>query len=68
MGETRYSYQQHEADWSRSLRGNILRSAVNLEQWLFICPKREMNNGLSFVDNLKKVGPPMGMQIADPEK
>nr|ALI93846.1 Piwi [Holothuria glaberrima] len=68
MGETCYSYQQHEADWSRSLRGNILRSAVNLDQWLFICPRREMNNGSSFVDNLKKVGPPMGMQIADPEK
>nr|QQA03725.1 Piwi protein [Apostichopus japonicus] len=62
----RYSYEQRTADWSRELRGAVLLTPVSLHSWAFICTGRDADNGHNFVEALRRVGPPMGMDIAQP--
>lgn len=63
----RISYKQADADWSKETRGKELIAAVNLQKWILFCGPRDQQVASNFLQTLKRVCPPMGMQVADPK-
>jgi len=62
-----YTYQQETADWTRNMRDQKLLTSVNLQKWVVVCTKRDQGPANDLVMNLKKVGPPMGIMVNNPE-
>lgn len=63
-----FSYQQHEADWSKGSRGKELISTVNMSNWVLLHTQRDMQIANDFVQTIKKVCGPMGMRVDEPRK
>ena len=61
-----FQYKPSDADWSREMKGHQLISAVPLNKFLLLFSRRDSAKAQDFFNCLAKVGPPMGMQIADP--
>ena len=61
-----YSYRPGDAEWSREMKGNELINTVPLTKYLLLFSRRDSAKAQDFFNNLAKVGPPMGMPIADP--
>ena len=61
-----FSYKIEDADWSKETRGKQLIDAKQLEKWAVICTQRDQNTGSDFVETLKRVCGPMGMNVANP--
>ncbi|CAH1801213.1 unnamed protein product [Owenia fusiformis] len=55
------------ADWSREMRDVPMLVPVSLKSWLFVYTQRDERIAQNLLRTLKKVGPPMGMVIEDPE-
>jgi len=68
MKNDQFSYKIEEADWSREMRGKPLISAVNLTNWVVVFTNRSTNIVEDFVETLKKVAGPFGMNVSDPER
>ena len=47
------------------MRGNTLISAVPLDNYMVVCTERDSDKAMDFTNALKKVGPPMGLQVSD---
>lgn len=60
-----FSYRPNEADWSRDMRGNELISAVQLSDFMILSTKRDLDKAKDFMMTLQKVGPAMGISIAN---
>nr|DBA32427.1 TPA: hypothetical protein GDO54_000221 [Pyxicephalus adspersus] len=56
-------YNPQFADWSRELRGQVLISAQNLNNWLLIYPRRNYDAANSLIQNLSKITQQMGMRM-----
>ena len=65
-GNKAFSYKPEDADWSREMRGNRLISCIPLNHWVMIHTGRDESKARDFLGNLKRVGPPMGIQVNDP--
>ncbi|KAH3883086.1 hypothetical protein DPMN_007036 [Dreissena polymorpha] len=69
---SKLQYRQEEANWSRDMRDKKLKTAVDLQNWVVIFYQRnepQLRNeqqAKDFCGQLKNVGRPMGMNIADP--
>lgn len=63
---TSFGYKPAEADWSREMRGAPLISTVNLTDWVIMVTRRDSEKGQDFLNSLKRVAPPMGIQIGKP--
>ncbi|XP_074640256.1 piwi-like protein 1 isoform X2 [Tubulanus polymorphus] len=61
-----FGYKQDEADWSREMRGAKLITSVNLENWIVVCTKKDSQAANDLCQNLKKVGPAMGIMVGNP--
>ena len=61
-----FSYKPADADWSREMRGLPLISCVPLQNWIMVYTGRNEQVAMEFLSNLKRVGPPMGIRVADP--
>lgn len=61
-----YTYRPADADWSREMRGQKLINSVSLENWVLIFTRRDNNKAQEFYRTLTRVGPPMGIQIRQP--
>ena len=59
-------YRAEDADWSRDMRGKQLITPVNLENWVIVFTRRNSAQAQDLVQNLSRVGPPMGMRINSP--
>jgi len=65
--QTSLNYQAAQADWGRSQRGMYLQEAKSLNEWLFVFPSRERQKAEIFCNTLQKVGPPMGLNVQNPQ-
>lgn len=61
------NYRQEEADWSRDMRGSSLISAVHLSNYIIYCTKRDSSIAEEFYNTLRKVCPPMGIKLREPQ-
>ena len=66
QGMIKSQYDPKKAEWSREMRDKRMLGCVNLQDWVFIVTQRDRDNAQSFCSTLQRVGPPMGMQIANP--
>ncbi|XP_076435020.1 piwi-like protein 1 [Babylonia areolata] len=64
--EVLLNYKQNEADWSRDMRGKVMKSAADLTNWIMIFPQRSMTKARELADLLSKVAPPLGMKYEFP--
>ncbi|VDI77989.1 aubergine [Mytilus galloprovincialis] len=60
------NYKQEDADWSRDMRGKELVTPVDLQRWVIVFTRKNSVMAQDLVQTLSKVGPPMGMRIAQP--
>ncbi|CAG2185706.1 AUB [Mytilus edulis] len=60
------NYKQEDADWSRDMRGKELVTPVDLQRWVIVFTRKNSAMAQDLVQTLSKVGPPMGMRIAQP--
>nr|XP_022341463.1 piwi-like protein 1 isoform X1 [Crassostrea virginica]XP_022341464.1 piwi-like protein 1 isoform X1 [Crassostrea virginica]XP_022341465.1 piwi-like protein 1 isoform X1 [Crassostrea virginica] len=65
-GGAELMYRAEDADWSRDMRGKQLITPVNLENWVIVFTRRNSAQAQDLVQNLSRVGPPMGMRINSP--
>ncbi|XP_018408744.1 PREDICTED: piwi-like protein 1 [Nanorana parkeri] len=56
-------YNPQFADWSREMRGPILISASNLNNWLLVYPRRTYDAANALLQNLYKISQQLGMQM-----
>ncbi|KAG1661158.1 Piwi-like protein Ago3 [Nymphon striatum] len=54
------------ADWGRACINNQVISAVDLNNWVMVCTKRNQTQVSDFIQKLKVVGKKFGMHVADP--
>ena len=66
MKNGNFVYKAADADWSREMKGQKLISTVDLVKYLLLFSRRDSLKAQDFFNTLAKVGPPMGMNIADP--
>jgi aubergine-like protein len=50
------------------MRGKLLITSVNMENWVIIFTKRNAGQAQDLIDTLMRVGPPMGMLIQRPTR
>lgn len=55
-----------QAEWSGALSRNLVISAIDLMSWVLLRTARDLRYGNDFIDTMQKVGPQMGIQIAQP--
>ncbi|XP_019856843.1 PREDICTED: piwi-like protein 1 isoform X2 [Amphimedon queenslandica] len=55
-----------DADWSRQLVKEHVISAVPLTHWLLLVTKRDSGKAVDFIEMMKKVCPPMGIEVKEP--
>lgn len=56
-----------EADWGRdSVKENVI-SAVTLKNWLVMFTRRDQSKAMDFVSMMKRVCPPMAIQVNEPQ-
>ena len=60
-----FKYKPADADWSREMRGNTLISAISLRNYMVLFTSRDYEKAQDFVQTLRRVGPPMGINIGD---
>jgi len=54
-----------EADWGRdAVKENVI-SAVPLHNWILVVTKRDQGKAVDFLNMMKRVGPPMGIEVRD---
>jgi len=61
-----FSYKIQDADWSKETRGKALITTVNLQNWVLLHTQRDQQVAQGFVQTLKRVCGPMGMNVAEP--
>ena len=54
-----------EADWNKELIKEHVISAVPLRKWLLVFTKRDSSKAMDFLNMMKKVAPPMGIEVRD---
>lgn len=54
------------ADWSRATKDARLIEGKDLLNWILVYTSRDKNNAYDLVNNVKKVGEPIGMRVRDP--
>eukprot|EP01099_Mayorella_cantabrigiensis_P000709 TRINITY_DN1311_c0_g2_i1.p1 TRINITY_DN1311_c0_g2~~TRINITY_DN1311_c0_g2_i1.p1 ORF type:complete len:848 (-),score=209.79 TRINITY_DN1311_c0_g2_i1:183-2726(-) len=55
------------ADWSNDTKKSVVLQPIDLARWLLISPERVSQAAYSLVDNLPKVGAPLGIRVAKPQ-
>lgn len=60
------NYSSEFADWSRESRGSTVNDAKCMDDWIFLFTNSDRENAQNFYKTLCKVGPPMGMEIREP--
>ena len=53
-----------DAEWSRELVKENVITAVPLKTWLLVFAKRDSAKAMDFMSMMKKVSPPMGIEVA----
>ena len=53
-----------EADWNKELIKEHVISAVPLRKWLLVFTKRDTSKAMDFLNMMKKVAPPMGIEVS----
>ena len=61
------SYHPDKADWMSGMRQNRLLTAVPINSWVIIYARNDTESAHAFIRSLKKIGPGLGMGIADPQ-
>ncbi|KAE8573998.1 Putative Argonaute 3 [Halyomorpha halys] len=56
-----------EANWSGASNKNKAISVVNFVTWSVICTRRDMDMVTSFIEQMIKIGPQMGIKINKPD-
>ena len=59
-------YMQEKGDWSREMRGKKMIVSISLVDWVLVFPKFMTRNAEDLLSVLQQIGPPMGMNIANP--
>ncbi|XP_076107273.1 piwi-like protein 1 [Mytilus galloprovincialis] len=59
-------YDQTKPDWSKDMRSNLLTTAVSLKNWVIIFSRKNRGTVVDFIEALKRVGPPMGINFTQP--
>ena len=54
-----------EADWNKELIKEHVISVVPLRKWLLVFTKRDSSKAMDFFNMMKKVAPPMGIEVRD---
>lgn len=60
------TYDPSSANFTREMRGKRMFSSVSLHNWAILVTDRDKPRAIDFVQNLCRVGPPMGMNISQP--
>ena len=61
------AYDQDNAEWSSGMRGKRMIQPIDLTNWLVLFCQRNGREAWDFIQTLKRVGPPMGMNFQDPK-
>ncbi|XP_067125118.1 piwi-like protein 1 [Centruroides vittatus] len=61
------TYDPSTADFSREMRGKSMFVSIPLTKWILITPSKERSKAEDFVQTLRRVCPPMGMQVSPPD-
>jgi len=57
---------QQNAEWSREMKQITLTQCQHLQHWAVICPNKIGQTAQTFIQTMMKVGPPLGIKIANP--
>lgn len=55
-----------QADWGREATREQVISAVDINNWMVVCTKRDQQKAMDFVQTMKQCCPQMGIQCRDP--
>nr|QKI80092.1 Piwi2 [Eriocheir sinensis] len=61
------TYNRDSADWSREIRSLRLNAPISVQRWAIVFPARHKDSARELCTTLQRVGPPMGMQFANPQ-
>ncbi|KAI9556445.1 Aubergine/Piwi-like protein copy E [Daphnia sinensis] len=64
MGAT--EFQVKNGDWGRNIQGTKMYVSMNLNNWIVLHPRAMGDKVRSFVHQLKTVGGPQGVHVAEP--
>ena len=53
-------------DFGREAMQEAMLTAVPLRSWIVICTKKDNSRAFEFINMVKRVSPPLGMEVANP--